>query len=189
MPDLSQAVAVLASRGVHAITFCGVDTNGAWLPLHERAGTDIVLIEQDGPADAVRSGLLDHSFPLRRLDHLATVTPDLKAKRLFRADVLGVALSGEISTQAMVVRQLRIGDAVLELLGPASQDSPIWKRPPGLASMVSWEVGNLDAVVGQARTAGFTVSDSTIGPLPGTRIATIQGNELAGVNMQLLQYV
>src|SRR3954451_7186157 len=34
VPDLSQAVDVLASRGVHANTFSGVDTNGAWLPLH-----------------------------------------------------------------------------------------------------------------------------------------------------------
>ena len=40
--------------------------------------------------------------------------------------------------------------------------------------MASWEVRNLDAVVGQARSAGFTVSDAAVGPLPGTRIATIQ---------------
>jgi len=98
-------------------------------------------------------------------------------------------VSGEIVTPTMVVRQLRIGDAVLELLGPASPDSPLWKRPPGLVSMASWEVRNLDAAIGQARTAGFTGTDPAVGPLPGTWIATIQGTELAAVNMQLLEYV
>jgi hypothetical protein len=89
----------------------------------------------------------------------------------------------------MVIRQLRIGDAVLELLGPASADSPLWKRPPGMVGMASWEVDDLEAAMGQARAAGFTVTDPAAGPLPGTRIATIDGAALAGVNMQLLQYV
>jgi hypothetical protein len=89
----------------------------------------------------------------------------------------------------MVIRQLRIGDAVLELLGPASPDSPLWQRTPGLVSMASWEVVDLEKAVRLARAAGLSVADPGSGPLPGTRIATIQGSELAGVNMQLLQYV
>jgi methylmalonyl-CoA/ethylmalonyl-CoA epimerase len=189
VPDLSQAVDVLAARGVQAIPFRDVEPYGAWLPLHEQAGTDLLLIEQDHPADAVPSGLLDHSFPLRRLDHLAVVTPDLEAKTGFWAEVLGVAVSGEITTPTMVIRQLRIGDAVLELLGPASPESPLWKRPPGLVGMVSWEVADLNAAVDRARSAGFSVTDPAAGPLPGTRIATLPGTDLAGVNMQLLQYV
>jgi hypothetical protein len=103
--------------------------------------------------------------------------------------VLGVPVAGEVKTHAMVIRQLRIGDAVIELLGPTSPDSPICKRPPGLVSMASWQVDDLNAAVRQAREAGFTVPDPAEGMLPGTRIATIQGSELAGVNMQLLQYV
>jgi hypothetical protein len=45
------------------------------------------------------------------------------------------------------------------------------------------------AAVAQAQAAGFTVTDPATGVLPGTRIATVQGSELAGLNMQLLQYV
>jgi hypothetical protein len=41
------------------------------------------------------------------------------------------------------------------------------------------------AAVAQARAAGFTVAEPTTGVLPGTRIAAVQGTELAGVNMQL----
>ena len=60
-------------------------------------------------------------------------------------------------------------DAVLELLGPASQDSPIRQRPQGLVSMASWEVGDLDVAVRPARGAGFTVSDPAAGPGAGCR--------------------
>jgi hypothetical protein len=55
--------------------------------------------------------------------------------------------------------------------------------------MASWEVADLEGAVRQARDAGFAASDPATGPLPGTRIGTVQGGELAGVNMQLLQYV
>jgi hypothetical protein len=55
--------------------------------------------------------------------------------------------------------------------------------------MASWEVPDLDDAVRHGRMAGFTVPDPDGGPLPGTRIATIPGTELAGVNLQLLQYV
>jgi catechol 2,3-dioxygenase-like lactoylglutathione lyase family enzyme len=166
----------------------------AWLPLHDQAGADLLLVRHTRPLperheEAARAGLLEHALPLRRLDHLAAVTPDLEGKTRFWATALGVPAAGEVTTPAMVIRQLRIGDAILELLGPARADSPIWKRPPGLISMASWEVADLEAVAAQAKEAGFTVTDPAAGVLPGTRVATVQGTELAGVNMQLLQYV
>jgi catechol 2,3-dioxygenase-like lactoylglutathione lyase family enzyme len=158
----------------------------AWLPLDEKAGTDLVLV---GQGEAVRFDPPGHSFPLRRLDHLAAITHDLEEKTRFWSEVFGVPVAGEVVTPAMVVRQLRVGDAVLELLGPATEDSPVWKRPPGLVSMVSWEVASLDGAVREARRAGFAVPEPAAGVLPGTRIATIPGTGLAGVNMQLLEYV
>ncbi len=183
--DLDAALARLASKGVLATTFRDGEADMVWLPLHEQAGTDLVLLQHKPQA----AGLPAHSFPLKRLDHLAVVTHDLEVKTRFWSDELGIPVAGEVTTPAMVIRQLRIGDAVFELLGPASPDSPIWKRPPGLVGMASWEVDDLDGAVRQAREAGFTVPDPAEGVLPGTRIATIQGSELAGINMQLLQYV
>ncbi len=183
--DLEAVVRHLASKGIHATRFRDGEADLACLTLNEQAGTDLVLSRHKPQAAIVPA----HSFPLNRLDHLATVTHDLEAKTRYWADVLGVPVAGEVTTPAMVIRQLRIGDAVLELLGPASPDSPIAKRPPGLVSMASWEVDDLDDAVRQAREAGFTVPDPAEGVLPGTRVATIPGSELAGVNMQLLQYV
>jgi catechol 2,3-dioxygenase-like lactoylglutathione lyase family enzyme len=192
--DLEAALLLLQARGVPPTTVRDRDRGLAWLRVAEQAGTDLILVQharstEERHAEASRSGLLDHSFPLERLDHLATVTTDLKARTRFWADVLGVPVTGEVTTPAMVIRQLRLGDAVLELLGPAGPDSPLWKRPPGLVGMVSWEVEDLDAVVAQARAASFSVPDPAVGVLPGTRIATIPGTELAGVNLQLLEYV
>ncbi len=135
------------------------------------------------------AGFLTHAFPLKRLDHLAAVAPDLDATTRYWADVLGVPVAGEIATPALIIRQLKIGDAILELLGPATPDSPMAKRPPGLVSMAAFEVENLDAAVTAARAAGFTVPDPATGVLPRTRTATIPAGELAGMAMQLLEYV
>jgi catechol 2,3-dioxygenase-like lactoylglutathione lyase family enzyme len=165
--------------------FRGLDLTAVWLGLRAEAGTDLVLVQ----AGAANAAAPDHDFPLLRLDHLAAFAPDLDAKTRFWTDVLGVPVAGEVVTPTLVIRQLRIGGAVLELLGAASPDSPILQRPPGLLSMASWEVDDLDAAVRQARAAGFTASDPAAGPLPGTRVSTIPAAELAGVNMQLLQYV
>ena len=180
VPDLPTAVRRLRGRGVRAVTSPSV----AWLGVAEQAGLDLLLVERPEPTPPPA-----HRFPLRRLDHLAAVAHDLDARCRFWEDVLGVRAACEVVTPTMVIRQLRIGDATLELLGPASVDSPIHQRPAGLVGMASWEVPDLDEAVRQARAAGFTPSDPAAGPLPGTRISTIPGTDLAGVNMQLLQYV
>ncbi len=186
VPDLARAVGGLEDRGVVATRLSGAVGELAWLPLHDWAGTDLVLL---GRARAADPGPPGHAFPLRRLDHLAAVTHDLEAKSRFWADALGVPVAGEVTTPTLVIRQLRVGDAVLELLGPASPDSPLWQRPPGLVSMASWEVADLDPAVRRAREAGFTAPDPAPGVLPGTRVTTVPGAELAGVNLQLLQYL
>ena len=139
---------------------------------------------------SVGQGRFAHDFPLKRLDHLAAITPDLESGTRFWADVLEVPVSGEISTPQMVIRQLKIGDAILELLGPATSDSPLASREAALISMAAWEVsGPLDEAVALARGRGFTVSDPEAGVIPGTRRASIPATELGGVGMQLLEYV
>src|SRR5262249_59620453 len=105
--DFGAAVRHLASQGVQPTTFRDGDNELVWLPLHEQAGTDLVLCGHDGLAAA--AGPPGHSFPLRRLDHLAVVTHDLEARTRFWADVLGVAVAGEVATPATVIPQLRLG--------------------------------------------------------------------------------
>lgn len=136
------------------------------------------------------AGRFVHTFPLKRLDHLAAVAPDIDAATGFWTDTLGVRVVGEIRTPGMIIRQLQVGDAIFELLGPDGPESRMAGRPASLASMAAWEVsGSLDDAVALARERGFTVSEPEPGVIPGTRRASIPAPELAGLGMQLLEYV
>lgn len=136
-----------------------------------------------------RAGLFDHTFPLKRLDHLAAITHDLEGATRWWSEVLGVPVVGEIATPMVTIRQLRMGDAILELLAAGSPESPLAARPPGLASMVAFEVGDLESAVSLARERGFSPSSPEAGAIPGTRRATIPASELSGLSLQLLEYV
>jgi catechol 2,3-dioxygenase-like lactoylglutathione lyase family enzyme len=179
--DVSATVAALHGRNVRTSVY----QQAPWLLDEDGAGMTMVF----SPGTWNKDFDPGNPFPLKRLDHLAAVAYDLDKQCRFWEDVLGVAVTGEVRTPTMVIRKLKIGDAIFELLGPAGPDSPIHQRPAGLVSMAAWEVENLEAAVAQARAAGFTVPDPAAGVLPGTRTATIPAAELGGVAMQLLQYV
>lgn len=152
------------------------------------------LVEYVEPQDQayerrLRAGRFAHRFPLRRLDHVATIPADLEASTRCWSTVMGISPAGEARRPGWIIRQLRVGDAVVELIGADTPESPVARRPRGLISMVSWEVPDLEAAVALARERGFAASDPSEGILPGTRIATIPGAELAGVSLQLLEYV
>jgi catechol 2,3-dioxygenase-like lactoylglutathione lyase family enzyme len=160
----------------------------------DRMGVRAALFEYQSSIDSLvqereRAGLFAHDFPLKRLDHLAAIVRDIDASTRYWDEIAGVSVYGEVTTPAMIIRQLKIGDAMFELLGPSGPESPVAARPPGLASMVAFEVDGLDDAVTLARDRGFTVTDPAAGVLPGTRTATIPGDQLSGMAMQLLEYV
>jgi len=134
------------------------------------------------------AGLFANPLGIRRMDHLAAIVhhPDDVVAAWDR--VFGVPVFGEVRTPAMVIRQVKVGDAILELLSPATPDSGIYQRPEGLAAMAAFEVADIQAAVAHARACGFTVADPGPGPLPGTHTSTIPAAEL-GFGLQLLQYV
>src|SRR5205823_5843205 len=132
-------------------------------------------------------GLLQHALPLKRLDHLAAMAPNLATTTSFWTASLGVPLFGEVRTPVMVINQMRVGDVNLELLGPATPESPMASRPPGPARMAAFEVPDVAAAVEHARAAGFTAPDPAPGPLPGTLTATVSAAQLSGLGLQLLQ--
>lgn len=197
--DLEATLAALSTHGIVAAeTHTVSNPDGtkrselAILPELPDAGVRLRLIQhyQSGEERlAEHTGGRQHATPLKRLDHLAAVAPDLERSCRFWDEVLGIPTVGEVISPTVVVRQLRIGDAMFELLGPATPDSPIRQRPPGLNSMCSFEVPDLDATVAHVEAAGFTVADRRIGTLPGTIVATIPAAQMSGLNVQLLQYV
>ena len=197
--DMATALAALAERGIQAASSHTIlEPNGekrielAMLPDLPDAAASIRLIQYYKSAEERHTedlGGRQHAFPLKRLDHLAAVAPDLDRSCRFWDEVLGVPTIGEVVSPTVIVRQLKIGDAILELLGPSTPDSPIRQRPPGLGSSCSFEVPNLAAAIAQAQAAGFTINDRRIGTLPGTIVATIPAAQASGLNVQLLQYV
>lgn len=168
-------VAQLDTRGAMPFAITLVEYPESWEARYERSRA---------------AGRFAHTFPLKRLDHLAAITPDLGAARAFWTEVLQVPVFGEVRTPQMTILQMKVGDAIFELLGPAGPDSPMAGRPAALASMAAWEVaGPLDEAVALARERGFTCSAPENGVIPGTRRASIPAGELGGVGMQLLEYV
>jgi catechol 2,3-dioxygenase-like lactoylglutathione lyase family enzyme len=158
------------------------------------AATAFAIIQYAGGGEARRrrhaaDGAYDHAFPVKRLDHLAAITHDLDAATAFWTDVLGVPVFGEVPMGPGIIRQMKVGDAIFELIGPAAPDSPIRDRPEGLISMCAFEVADLEASVALARSRGFPCGEPAPGPLPGTRVASIPAAELNGMTPQLLQYV
>ncbi len=199
--DIAAAKSSFASKGIASVeeeVFRGDGTKiGDVLrpDVTALAGCEVALVKYAEPnaeraARHNASGLLTHGFPLKRLDHLAVFTPTLEETTRFWVEILGVPVFGEVTRPGvMIIRQMKIGDAVVELLGPDGADSPMAKRPAGIASMAAFEVPNLDTAVALARERGFTVPDGAVGVLPGTRVATIPPAELSGMALQLLEYV
>lgn len=168
---------------------------GEVLPVLPEAGLacDVSLIQYapgyGARRDARRAeGLLDHALPLKRLDHLAIVAPDREGTVAAWAK-LGIGVAGEVHGPGMVITQLRAGDAIVELLSPETPESPLASRPPGLASMAAFEVDDLAAAIDGLRGRGFELPDARPGPLPGTIVTTLPADQLAGLSLQLLQYV
>lgn len=163
------------------------------IPARDRLGAPVALVAYATSAetrwDSRRAnGLFNHRFPARRLDHIAIIVDDLETATQAWNELLGISVRGEVTTPAMVIRQLGLGNGVVELIAPSGQESPVAVRPRGLVSMVALEVDDIDDAVRLARERGFTITDPSQGALPGTRTATIPSGELAGLALQLLQY-
>ncbi len=198
--DLGEMARRLAEDGTAATVESVFREDGARLcdvvPLDSVPGFGIAagLIQYPESRAAIHArraadGRFDHAFPLARLDHLAAMAPDLEAATRAWSGALGVPVFGEVRGPGIIIRQMKVGDAIVELLGPDGPESRLHGRPPGLASMCAFEVPDLDAAVATARERGFTCPDPNKGILPGTRVTTIPAAELAGLGLQLLEYV
>jgi catechol 2,3-dioxygenase-like lactoylglutathione lyase family enzyme len=198
--DMFAAIEELGRHGIHTSARRVLREDGT--PIGDIApidgvaalGFSVVLIQYVEPrpeqsARRAASGVFSHAFPLKRLDHLAAMAPDLEASTRFWVDVLGVPVHGEVRGPGIIIRQFKMGDVILELLGPDGPDSRLAGRPPGISSMCAFEVPDLESAVALARERGFTVPDPNKGILPGTRTASIPGTELGGLTLQLLEYV
>lgn len=205
---LADAVAELRGRGIDVTPLPHAgrsDSPAGAAPVDSATGTpmvqlrlpadapfDVYLVQEGGsgiPSAARAQQPGAGGFALKRLDHLAAMTRDLDAATRVWVEQIGVPLHGEVTTPSIVIRQFKIGDAIIELIRPASPQSPAAQRPAALSAMAACEVTDMAAAVARARAAGFTLPDAAPGALPGTRVTTIPAAELSGLALQLLEYV
>jgi catechol 2,3-dioxygenase-like lactoylglutathione lyase family enzyme len=141
------------------------------------------ILDRQAPIDTL------HELPLKRIDHVAIVPKDFDGCTRYWTDVLGVPLFGELDSETFVLRQMKVGDLVVEILEPHDPASPLATNPPGLLRMIAAEVDDIEVCVEHARSRGFDVPDVATGALPGTVRATIDAAQLGGLSLQLLQYL
>ncbi len=147
-----------------------------------------VMAREDRFESRRERGLFSAALGLTRLDHLAMVPGDLEAETRSWCELYGTTVHGEVRGPGILIRQLRAGDAIVELLAADGPRSRLAGAAPGLRSMIACEVDDLDLAAQTARERGFSPTDPASGILPGTRTATIPPSELGGVALQLLEY-
>jgi len=123
--------------------------------------------------------------------HLGIAVTDLDAALSFYADVLGVSCRGPEYVDGARIVHLDFGESEVELLEPATPDSPIGrfiaKRGPGIHH-VCYRVPDLDAALTACRQAGYTLIDD----LPrtgagGRRIAFLHPRSPHGTLVELTE--
>jgi catechol 2,3-dioxygenase-like lactoylglutathione lyase family enzyme len=127
-------------------------------------------------------------FRLMKVDHVAIIQPDFEACTRYWTEVLSLPMVGEFEGPGFVVRQIKAGEMIVELLKSTSDDGPLASRKPGLQSTLACQVEDIDAAVALARARGFNPRGPRPGTISNTRIAVIQPEELSGMGLQLMQY-
>lgn len=76
----------------------------------------------------MQAGFLDHTLPLKRLDHLAVVAHDLEEKTRFWTDVPGVPVAGEVATPTLVIgAQANISEATFPATSVSRKSRPAYR--------------------------------------------------------------
>ena len=128
---------------------------------------------------------------IKRIDHIAIAVNDIDDVARFYTDTLKLDLSGvEVVTgQKAKVGFLKIGESNIELVQPASDDSPLVKfletRGPGIHH-ICFEVEDIQKEVEELKKQGVRMIDET--PRPGahnTRVAFIHPKSSGGVLIEL----
>jgi methylmalonyl-CoA/ethylmalonyl-CoA epimerase len=129
---------------------------------------------------------------LNAIDHLCFAVQDLDEARTRYEEDLGLELDGLYVSQSERIRVARyyVGGVALELIAPTSADSEVAKflkkRGEGFY-LISYRVGDVDAVLAELRAKGVTTIDQRPRLLKGNRYAFIHSpRQLSGVLTEVL---
>ena len=130
---------------------------------------------------------------LKRLDHVAVLVPDLEEALAFWQDQLGLPLDHveTISSMAVKIAFLPLGESEIELVQPITEDSGLAKflakRGPGLHH-ICIEVEDIAAKLSDLTTRGVRLIDED--PVlmdDGRQLAFIHPKSTGGVLVELYE--
>jgi len=131
---------------------------------------------------------------VRDLDHVAIVVSSIAEARSVYVDQLGMAPDGEVEhvpDQRVNVLVVVAGSQRIELVEPASEDSPVTKflekRGGGLHHL-AYRVENLEATLASLKEQGVRLIDEAPRPgAHGTRVAFLHPKATHGVLTELVE--
>jgi methylmalonyl-CoA/ethylmalonyl-CoA epimerase len=130
---------------------------------------------------------------LKRLDHIAVLVPDLEQALDFWQDKLGLSLDHveTISSMAVKIAFLPLGESEIELVQPTTEDSGLArylaKRGPGLHH-ICLEVEDICAKLSELKEKGVRLIDEE--PIlmdDGRQLAFIHPKSSGGVLLELYE--
>jgi methylmalonyl-CoA/ethylmalonyl-CoA epimerase len=130
---------------------------------------------------------------LTKINHIGIAVKSLDDSLPFYRDQLGMSCEGfeEVVEQKVKVAMLRIGESMIELLEPTSEESPIAKflekNGTGIHH-IAYEVADIEVAISMLQTQGARMIDT----VPrcgahGSRIAFVHPKSSNGVLTELCQ--
>lgn len=134
----------------------------------------------------------EHSRRGTRIAHIGLAVRSVGGLLPFFRDILGMPETALADADGARIAGLEAGEALVELLEPATPDSPIdrfiTRRGPGIHH-ICFAVDDLDATLERCRAAGIRLIDETprIGA-EGKRIAFLHPASTSGVLVELSEH-
>lgn len=130
---------------------------------------------------------------LTKINHIGIAVKSLENTIPFYRDNLGMTLAGieEVAEQRVRVAMLKVGESMIELLEPTSEESPvakfIEKNGPGIHH-IAYEVADIETAIAALLDGGARMIDEKPRHgAHGTRIAFIHPKSSNGVLTELCQ--
>jgi methylmalonyl-CoA/ethylmalonyl-CoA epimerase len=130
---------------------------------------------------------------LTKINHIGIAVRSLDEALPFYRGNLGMAFTGieEVAEQKVRVAMLRVGESMIELLEPTTDDSPVAKFIEKYGSgihHIAYEVADIEAAIAALQAAGSRMIDEKPrGGAHGTRIAFVHPKSSNGVLTELCQ--
>lgn len=130
---------------------------------------------------------------LTKINHIGIAVKSLEESIPFYRDRLSMPFAGieEVAEQKVRVAMLQVGESMIELLEPTSDDSPvakfIEKNGPGIHHL-AYEVADIEAAIARLMAEGARMIDEQPrAGAHGTRIAFVHPKSSNGVLTELCQ--